>query len=69
MSNHTQDGRVWAVQTTDGRKVRVHPSMLAAFPRHFKLAPSERAKAEGQEDTPKPKAPANPETTTDKKGA
>lgn len=44
MSQHSQDGRVWAVQKSDGRKVRVHPSFLAAFPGSFKEAPSQRAK-------------------------
>lgn len=45
MSGTTQDGRVWAVQVRDGRKVRVHPSLIASFPTKFKDLPSARGKA------------------------
>ena len=44
MSQHSQDGRVWAVQKSDGRKVRVHPSFLASFPENFRDVPSKREK-------------------------
>ncbi len=44
MSGHTQDGKIWVVRTRDGKKVRVHPNLLASFPSKFKLPPSSVAK-------------------------
>ena len=68
MSGHTQDGRVWAVQASDGRKVRVHPDLIKSFPSKFKDLPS--AKRTG-DDKPvaEAKAKAADTNTTNQKEA
>ena len=56
MSEHIEDGRVWAVDARTGEKRRVKPNVIK-YSKHLSLAPSERAKGRSVKSLTEPARP------------
>lgn len=60
MSQHTQDGRVWAYDKRDPKKTKFRwPKHLVDMSDHLVLTPSERKKSVDTQRVTEPQTPAN----------